>query len=152
MSLESAIQIIENNLDNSDFFGPIDSDLIKIAEKMIDVEFPLSYIRFLEKFGAGDIAGIEIYGIIRDPRIDKQMVPNGIWLTAQLRKDSSLPKELIVVSETGYGPYYVIDTSQKNINGEAPVLIWGFGKEMEKVSDSFGEFLFELLLESGLNS
>ena len=148
MNIENAFQIIEDNIDDADFCGPVAPDKIVSAEEILGVKFPKSYSMFLEKYGAGDIAGIELFGIIKDPTTDDQMIPNGIWLTLNLREESVLPKEFVVVSETGYGPYYVIDTSFKDDNFESPVYTWDTGNQKEKTFDSFGEFLFSLLEES----
>ncbi len=148
MTIERAFQIIEDNIVDSDFTGPISSEKIKVAENMLGVKFPKSYSRFLEKYGAGDIAGLELFGIINDPDTDGEMIPNGIWLTLNLRKELFLPKEFVVVAETGYGPYYVIDTSQKGEDFESPIYLWEVGDQRNKTSDSFGEFLLSLLKES----
>ncbi|WP_430909121.1 SMI1/KNR4 family protein [Maribacter sp. 2-571] len=148
MSIENALQIIEENIDDADFCGPVAPDKITSAEEILGVKFPKSYSLFLKKYGAGDIAGIELFGIIKDPTTDGPMVPNGIWLTLNLREESALPKEFIVVSETGYGPYYVIDTSFKDDNFESPVYIWDTDNQKEKISDSFGKFLYSLIGES----
>ena len=148
MNIENAFEIIENNIESSDFCGPISAGKVSSAEEILGLKFPKSYSMFLEKYGAGDIAGIELFGIIKDPATDSQMIPNGIWLTLNLREESNLPQELVVVSETGYGPYYVIDTSLKDNNLESPVYIWDIGDQRERVSDTFGEFLSSLLAES----
>ena len=148
MNIENAFQIIEDNIDDADFCGSVAKDKVASAEDILRVKFPKSYSMFLEKYGAGDIAGVELFGIIKDPTTDGQMVPNGIWLTLNLRKESALPQEFVVVSETGYGPYYVIDTSFKDDSLESPVYTWDVGNQKEKVYDSFGEFLLSLLEES----
>ncbi len=148
MNIEQAFQLIEENIDQADFCGPIDKEKIASAEDILGIKFPKSYSLFLQKFGAGDIAGIEIFGIIKDPTTDGQSIPNGIWLTLDLRERLNLQKEYLVVSETGYGPYYVIDTSITNESSESPVYMWSVSYKKEKVADSFGEFLFEELKES----
>ncbi len=148
MNIENTFQIIEDNINDANFCGPIALNNIMLAEEILGVNFPKSYTMFLEKYGAGDIIGIELFGIIKDPTTDGQMIPNGIWLTLNLREELSLPKEFIVVSETGYGSYYVIDTSLKDDSFESPVYTWDIGNKKEKISDSFGEFLFSLLEES----
>ena len=148
MTIENVFQLIEDNIDEADFCEPIGLEKIKRAEEILGVKFPKSYFMFLEKYGAGDIAGIEIYGIIKDPEIDGIGVPNGIWYTQNLRKEYDLPKEYVVVSETGYGPYYIIDTSLKNEEGESPVYMWEVGNQKVKEFDSFAEFFHTLLEES----
>jgi len=148
MNIENAFQLIEDNIDDADFSGPIAIEKVKAAEGILEVKFPKSYFMFLEKYGAGDIAGIELYGIINDPATDTHLVPNGIGLTLKLRAEAALPKEFVVVSSTGYGPYYVIDTSYKDHNLESPVYLWTTANQKEKTYDSFGSFLFSLLKES----
>ena len=148
MEIEKAFAIIEDHVEEGDFSGPISLKSIEEAERMLRVTFPPSYRKFLVRYGAGDIAGLEFYGIINDPNIDREGIPNGIWLTQNLRKETALPVEFVVVSETGYGPYYVIDTSQKNERDESPIYLWNVGNQKEKVADSFGEFLLSLLQES----
>lgn len=148
MYIEKAIQLIEVNIDTSDFCGPIMPDKVAYAETILGIVFPKSYSIFLHRYGAGDIAGIEIFGIIKDPKNDSEMIPNAIWLTQDLRKRYSLPQGFIVVSETGYGPYYVIDTLTVDENLESPVYIWDAGNKKEKVFNSFGEFLYILLSNS----
>lgn len=147
MEIKKVFEIIENNIEESDFSGPIENDKITIAEEILKVNLPKSYSAFLEKYGAGDISGIEIYGIIKDPKIDAEMIPNGIWLTLNLRKENNLPDKFVVISETGYGSYYVIDTSITNSNEESPILLWDINAK-EKIADSFDEFLLKLLQET----
>lgn len=150
-NIDQAFDIIENSIEEAEFSGPIDLEKIQEAEKKLGIEFSVSYNQFLERYGAGDIFGIEIYGIIKDPITDKPVVPNGIWLTQKLREEISLPYELFIIAETGYGPYYVLDTSQKNSAGEMPVYVWDVGNQKEKESDSFGDFFLSLLEEAALD-
>lgn len=147
MSFDKALLIIEANLEEADFCGPIDTLCVEKAEKMLGVSFPDSYKRFLETQGAGDIFGKEIYGILHDPETDYEGVPNGIWMTLDLRKTAGMDHQFVMFAETGYGPYYVIDTSSVKLDGSGPVLLWSVDGQREKVADNFGEFLYDWLQE-----
>ena len=147
MIITKAFEIIEKFSDQADFCGSVEMQKIINAQQMLKVKFPRSYILFLEKYGAGDIFGIEIFGIIKDSEIDASSIPNGIWLTSFLRKEIGLPKEYVVVGETGSGEYYVIDTVSQDEFNESPILIVYLNKKVEKVADSFGEFLYQILDE-----
>lgn len=147
MAIDKAFEIIENNIEEADFFGKICKDKIQKAEEILNIKFPIHYKRFLEKYGAGDIAGIELFGIISDPVTDKEMIPNGVWLTKNLREKYSMPHNLLAIAETGYGPYYVIDTEPENEYGTHPVLMWDSSLKTEKVYNTYGDFLVAQLTE-----
>ena len=148
MNADNAFKIIDGHPELADFCGSVTVERIRRAEQILGVKFPKSYFQFLEKYGAGDIAGIEIYGIIKDPETDGHGVPNGIWLTLNLREEAALPKEFVIVTDTGCGPYYVLDTSETSEDSESPIYMWDVGNQKQRVAESFGEFLFTLLKES----
>ena len=145
MTIEKAFKIIEKNKHLAHFFGPASQRSMQDAESTLNVTFPNSYARFLKRYGVGNIVGLEFYGIVENPATDERGIPDAIWLTQDLRETAELPREFIAVSETGYGPYYVLDTSQMDTNGECPVYMWDVGNQKEKIADSFGEFLYEEL-------
>jgi len=147
IEIEKAFKLIEAN-NEADFSGPTSPEMVIAAEKILGVSFPESYSLFLKKYGTVGVGSIEFFGIIKDPSTDGQAIPNGIWLTLDLRETEALPKEYVVVSETGFGPYYVIDTATKDINFESPVYTWFPHSQMEKVSNSFGEFVLTILGEA----
>lgn len=152
MNLHQALQLIRDNEDQADFVGPRDESLIQAAEAALGLSFPPTYRRFLKEKGCGSIAGAEFYGIINDNFINSS-VPNGIWLTLDERKTSNLPTTLILISDTGDGGYYAIDTSRRDNQGESPVIVWfpGFsnvGGEGEEVAEDFGAFILERIREA----
>ena len=147
MSINTALKIIEDNLEESDFAGKIESDIINKTENILGVKYPKSYRKFVENYGCGDIFGIEIFGIISDPITDTQAIPNSLWITNEF-KNKGLPKGYVIISETGDGSYYVINTNIKNKDNESPIYIWNpFNLKEKKVSESFGHFLLTLLKE-----
>lgn len=149
MSIYQAFELIANHPDSADFYGGVSDALIAQSENVLGLSFPPSYKEFLKKLGAGAIRGIELYGLIDDPEDDTNGPPDALWYTQTLRKDFGLPQSMIAISETGFGPIYVIDTSEKDERGESPVYIW-FQRKMDKDADQFGNWLYDQL-ESMLN-
>ena len=141
--LEKALKLIEDN--GGDFAGKKSDDLIAKAEQALVLKFPPSYKQFLNKLGCGGIEGSEIFGVI-DENFEKAGIPDGIWLTLDERK-SGLPEYFVVVSEVGDGAYYVLDTSQVDVDGECPVVTYEINGSSEKVADDFGSFLLSELQE-----
>ena len=144
MSLEKSRKIIEEYINDADFCGSIEPMKIERAEEILGTKFPSSYKEFLTLYGCGDLFGVEIFGIIKDPDIDGKSVPNGIWLTLDERSNG-MNKHLIVISETGDGAYYVLNTEQRNELNECPVCIWYRDGELEFFAPTFDDFLSETL-------
>lgn len=140
------IEIIESNKEEAFFSGSLSDDIILKAEKILELTFPPSYRKCIEKYGNISIFGIEIYGIIKDPEIDAKMIPNMVWITKDMR-ESGLSKDFIVVADSGYGPVYVIDTTIKDTENESPVFLWDIDGSSEKIADNFGDFFYDLLNE-----
>jgi len=143
--LLEAFLLIEQNLEKCNFEKePKREELLQKAEKILGLNFPPTYRLFLKKFGCGGLGSLEVYGII-DEHFEKGGIPDGIWLTLDERKTGA-PYNFIIIASTGYGPYYVLDTSQVNKDGECPVLLWTPGEPpspTERVNNDFGEFFLE---------
>lgn len=145
MELKKVFKIIQDNIEDADFAGSIKKESILKAKNILNVNLPKSYEGFIEKYGCGDIFGIEIFGIVSDSNIEGRNIPSFVWLTKELRKDG-LPNNYIPISESGDGFYYILDTLKMNDDFECPVLIWSIGNlKTEIVSSSFASFLFETL-------
>lgn len=145
--LEKAIELIEEN-GGGDFVGPRDFHLIKYAEEYLNVTFPPSYKRFLERYGCGDIEGIEIFGVINDDFVNSG-IPDAIWLTMKHR-DAGMSDNLVLFYSTGHGPYLALDASLPNSAGEYPVVSYDLNEDLKIVYEDFGEFLLKEL-ETVLN-
>src|SRR4051794_38864895 len=72
-------------------------------------EIPPSYERFLRDQGAGSFRGSEFYGVV-DASWDS-IVPDAIGLTLDDRANTGLPDGYIIISDTGDGDWYVLDTA-----------------------------------------
>ena len=151
-AVETALDLVRSYSGRKHFVGGRSSDLIRVAEKALGVEFPPSYRRFLEELGAGSISGSEVYGIT-DGTFTDSAVPNGIWLGLREREDSLLPAGLVVVSDSGEGDYLAIDARKSDGNGEAPVVLWSPGasvpgQHLEQAATDSGSYFLELVKEA----
>lgn len=149
--LEQAFQLIDG-IDNADFHGPKAEALIVHAEQALGLTFPPTYRQFLSRFGCGAVSPHEFYGLVDDD-FENSSVPDAVWLTLQLRRTTQLARSLVLVSETGDGGYYAIDTSQVTAAGEGPVVEWWPGLPNavgngRTVCDDFGSFLLQRIQES----
>jgi len=150
--LEQAFELIAEHADEADFVGVRPESLISDAERALGVEFPPTYRSFVRRFGAGDLFGEEIYGVI-DGDFDRPAVPNGTWITHKRREESGLPEGMIVVAALGEGSDVVLDTAARGQDGEAPVLVWTPGAsspddDLEVLAADFGEWLLQVLREA----
>jgi antitoxin YobK len=141
--LERAVDLIERSKEGY-FHGPATEYLIGRAEQALGLSFPPSYKRFLSRLGCGSIFGEEFYGLVNED-FENATAPNGIWVTLEERRSVDLPESLIVVGSTGDGGDYAIDVSQKNSEGESPVVEWWFGNPpyCKFVAEDFGAFLWQ---------
>lgn len=143
--LLEAFKLIEKNKVNGRLGAKVDKKNFDMVENILSIKFPPTYSLFLKEYGYGGIYDIEIYGIINN-KLDAVGALNIVWLILNERKEFGLPNTHIIISDTGDGFWYVLDSSQPNKDGEYPVFIYGFGedgKSQEKVNEDFGEFLLE---------
>jgi hypothetical protein len=144
--LQDALALLREHEDEGDFVGPRE-ELVPAAEKALGLGLPPTYRAFVSAFGAGDIAGLEIYGIV-DEDFENSSIPDAIWLTLDER-ETGMPEGLIPVAQDYDGSYAALDTSQARTDGEAPVVAWFPGQdETERLAEDFGEFLLQRLREA----
>jgi hypothetical protein len=149
--LEQAFRLTEGD-SRSRFHGQKSDKLIALAEQALGLTFPPTYRTFLGRFGCGDVAGHEFYGLIDDDFVNSS-VPDAIWLTLDERQTSQLADPLIVIGSTGDGGYYAIDRSQLNLDGESPVVeLWpgtpNAVGDRRTVADDFGSFMLQRVREA----
>lgn len=148
--LERGFKLLDEIDERKYLSGSKEDALIVSAENALALKFPPTYRLFLKKYGCGGFRGFEIYGLTKDHSVNFEnlSIPNAIWLTLDERKDDYLPHHFIIISDTGDGYWYCLDSSQPNSEGEYPVVIWGLDmaeKDKEKVAEDFGEFLLNEL-------
>jgi antitoxin YobK len=64
--LAEAFELIESRRSRCRFVGERGERLVSLAEETLGVSFPPSYRSFVRRFGAGNIAAEEIYGVVSD--------------------------------------------------------------------------------------
>ena len=146
-NLLHAFNLIEK-IENKNLSGPKDEKLILKAEQVLGLKFPPTYRFFLRKYGSGSILVTEIYGLI-DNKFDYRGALDSVGLTLDERK-TGCPYPLVIIANSGFGPNYVLDSSQPGQDGEYPVLLWMPGNPLsptERVNNDFGEFLLKQIQE-----
>lgn len=148
---EEALALVRAHRHDAHFSGQRDEALIAAAEAALGVTFPPIYRRFVRELGAGSIGAEEVYGVTSE-NFTQGAIPNGIWITLQIRSDSELPASMIVIYDAGESEYFVLDTSHTEPNGECPVVMWypnwepGHGQEI--IAPDFGTFFLSVVQDA----
>jgi len=142
-NLKKAFDLIESRAKESDFSGEKPDSLISLAEKEIGFSFPKSYRAFVKKYGCGDIEGLEIYGLINE-RFEHG-IPDAVGYTLMERKDFNLDHRYLIISNSGDGWVYALDSKSVREDGEYKVVGIYVTKEIEDMAGSFDEFLLSEL-------
>ena len=131
------------DIDATDFTGAISADEILKVEKKLKVIFPESYKAFLTEFGAGDIGGEIIFGIVKNTRKNKDI--NMVKIT-QMEHEYKMPKYMVVIYYNESDDcLYCLDTSKMK-NGECPVVsVPDNYTDIKTVANSFGEFFYQMV-------
>ena len=123
--------------------------LINKAQEVLKIKFSKIYIKFLKNYGAGNYGAEEILGVIDDD-FEESSVPDAIWYTITEREEANLPKDLLVIYETGSDELFCLDFSKLNYEHEPAVVSYIPGEDnknqkYEKIADDFGDFLLKLV-------
>lgn len=121
--LEGALAAIAGRPELAGFIGPRAEIVALAAERRLGLRLPPTYRRFLLELGAGSFGATEIYGVI-DVDFERSSAPDAVWTTLQMREQSSLPADLVVIGieneeviclrvrpKAEEGPVLVINTS-----------------------------------------
>ncbi len=126
-----------------EIFGPIPETTIAEAEAGLNVRFPQQYRDFLQRFGSGFFAGIEIYGLPDPEKNDPPLWQDVLKVTKQLREWGQAGAEnpaYIPITEDGTGVYFFLDTAA---SPSTKILAIGPGIERTVSSDLF-DFVVDL--------
>ena len=138
---ELAKAIVSAHKTKAQFAGPRSEELVKAAEDALGVSFPPTYQRFLLEYGAGSFGWVEFYGVINSDFVNSS-VPDAIWSTLTQRQRVKLPREFVIVGDTGTGELYALDLSVSS----GPVVVVDPGAanpKREDVAEDFGAFFFQ---------
>jgi antitoxin YobK len=137
--MERALALVREHEGEGDFVGPR-GELLAAAEAALGHPLPPTYRRFIEELGAGDIAGVEIYGVIHGD-FESSGIPDAIWLTLDERSEWGLPPGLVPVAQDIEGNAY-IDMRGREAGAEGPVIAWiDQDTPAEELAPDFGSFL-----------
>ncbi|KEZ47964.1 hypothetical protein GS18_0218470 [Metabacillus indicus] len=143
--MNKAFKIIEDNIEEADFLGSVEENEIIEAENRLKLQFPESYKQFIKHYGLGDIFGEEIYGLGVEPL----GIPSVIWITELLRKEMELPKDYLVIYNSGVNnEYHAIDCNPNENFGSVISFTEGISFKEQEINmefSSFGEFFLKLL-------
>ncbi|MGF6232840.1 hypothetical protein QFZ27_006795 [Inquilinus ginsengisoli] len=141
--VNTAIQLI---LDSGESYRPGNGaadDMLSAFENRLGVRFPPSYRYFLAKMGTLSFMGHQFYGITKSG-LNAESIPCVLWATERSREKGHITDSMLRIKMSGYGPFYVLDLSQRNAEGEGAVLelpVQGISGGSEKIADDFGSFL-----------
>ncbi|MDO5612459.1 MAG: SMI1/KNR4 family protein [Paracoccus sp. (in: a-proteobacteria)] len=126
--------------------SPQTSDTIDLLEVALQVKLPPSYRAMLQDFGILIYRGGEIiYGIGLNGV--KGEGGSGVWFQTEVaRARGQISQTMVCIMSSGYGPEFCIECAERQPNGESPVYLVpaaGYPVGLEKVADSFGEFLLK---------
>ena len=126
------------------FVGERSEELVSSAEEALGFSLPEGYRLFVRELGAGNVGAEEVFGVTSADFVDSA-VPNGAWLTLDVREAWGLPETMLVVYFDGGVDYYVMDCELEN----PPLLLWRPGvssvdDDLAVVAEDFGSFLLEL--------
>jgi antitoxin YobK len=126
--------------------GPVSEAVITSAEARLDVQFPPSFRVFLRHHGASFGKGLELAGLpVSDWNVPEQMPQWSDVLAETLRsrqnRNGPLPFHLLPISHDGTDFEYLLDIRSRSADGECPVVVLGPGRELDRVAESFVEFV-----------
>jgi hypothetical protein len=132
--LDAALQVFAENPERAFFAGRRPETLLTSAERALGGRLPPTYREFVERLGAGSFGSVEIYGIIAEP-FDGP-IPDAVWVTLNERRGGLLPRDMIIVGDSGDGGYYCIRQGE-----DGPVFLLSANGASEVVASDFGTYL-----------
>ncbi len=119
--------------------GGVSGNDIRKSERTLGLSFPEEYKVFLEKFGAGSIGSLEIYGL----GCPSTGVPNVEFVIEALNKlETSLPDGLLPIAMEDNGGYACLVCKQSHLGPLGCVVdFMGTSVEAKEIASSFAEYL-----------
>lgn len=141
------ILLDEKNLQHIDFKPATENEIKEFSTKL-NVQLPTDYIRFLKEFGSLSFKSLDIAGVLSGPGFSEfENYSNAQWLTLSERRDNGLPEKYIILSDSGMGEWYVLDTITGRIELIDDVDFQLVPGEPEESYDSFSDFLYKKVKE-----
>ncbi len=142
------LRILESR--HARFGQGVSEDIVRDAESVLGVQFPLSYRWWLLRYGSGYLGTYELQGLApelpskRDPA--EVFAGDVVWTTLQNRA-RGLPDHLLELLSYEGDEVYFLDLAAGQ--QEAPVVMRSAGNgDVHRVANSFAEFLSQELSEA----
>ncbi|WP_152046928.1 SMI1/KNR4 family protein [Aureimonas psammosilenae] len=138
-----ALQRLRENGLQPKGLGTYDESDVARLETRLGVRLPPSYRAMLLDFGSLRFEGMEFYGLVPGGH-DAVGIPNVVFATESDRASGAISPAMVHINQSGYGPFFVLDCSAPDDEGEAPVYeiqISGTAFGQEHVAPSFGAFV-----------
>jgi hypothetical protein len=115
------------------------------AEAALGVKFPPSYVRFLLRYGGGELGGNEISSLYGPREPEVTAIGDVVRATVGDWELWNSPRHLVLLMDQEGDVKYYLDTSSANSDGEYPVVRWAIEAREKLVhcADNFVEFLVQ---------
>ncbi len=124
MNLDDALESIAERMKAEGLLlRPADDEAIAIAEQRLSVRFPASYRQFLRKVGGAAVKAREIFGI-HGAASDADRVMTVVDVSGYLEELESNETAAVVISDDGFGNYYMMRCPIDRDQDEVPVRFW----------------------------
>jgi hypothetical protein len=140
-SVRDLVELIRSNPGECNYTGGLSEEDIARAEAEVGVAFPPSYRMFLRVLGSCEAGGAELLGGYRTAALGDRLLGT-VSGTIETREDDRFPPELLVIEYDGMGGIVSLDTSQRNADGEYPVVVWDPDR-VKRLADDFGSYALE---------
>lgn len=128
-----------------DYGIPASSGLVDDLQAYFGHPLPPSYRAMLMDQGILAFEGTTIYGLGKTG-LQADSAPSVVFTTRKSREVGEISDTMVRIMASGYGPYFVIDCSEVDDAGEAPVYkiaATGYLDGKELVAQNFGAFLLQ---------
>jgi len=146
VSFEEAVRHATQSGITIDGSLPGDETDIAALERRLNVRLPPSYKAMVRLYGNVSFDAVEIYGLTKVRGLDAKGIPNVVFATEDDRQRGIIGPGMVRFMDAGYGPTFILDCSEADEFGEAPVYevaTGGIAVGRDKLAVSFGHFIFE---------
>ncbi len=146
--LDDAFELIEKNMDKGGHVStPKPALLVQAAETALGCPFPDDYREFLERYGCGGIAGVEVYGLAKGDEANWEKgvwnpgIPSAVGITLRAREQQRIDASDLIIGSTGEGGDIILNMKSGRVYRVS------HGEE-DLVGIDFSEYLFDALEEA----
>jgi len=125
-------RMVQDYMEDKDFFGTVTEEQIEKAENILGFKFPHEYRKFIQRYGSGGICGVQIAGVEGD------LGASVIKATERWRR-LGLDENVVVIEDVGE---FIM--CMKTIDSDSKVYAWyrTYPNLVERY-ESFTEFLID---------